>query len=370
MTEARLNFDTLNRTKVLLLGTALVGALAFAVGVLQRPGQTWKVFLVNFLFWSGISVSGLVFSAIFQLTKARWAVGQVRIVAESLACFLPLSLLLYVLLVVAGASSLYPWIADPPPARSGWFTLNFLGLRDGIALALLYGVGGKFLLLSQQSRKEESPRPRNLSVLAVLTILLYALVFSLLAIDLVMSMDPYWVSSLFPAYFFMGNLFGGMAALAVASFIWRRWTGVEEWLSDPIAHDFGKLLLAFCLLWTYLLWAQFLVIWYGNLPEELRFLVVRTTGGWELLTWTVLAMCFVIPFAALLTRPMKRPAPLFVISLITLTGIWLERFWLVVPSPGVGLGLSWVDILVSLGFFALFALSQVFLGPRLGAPWS
>ena len=370
MTEARSHFLKFNRTTGLLLGAAVLGALALAVGVAQRPQQTWKIFLVNFLFWSGISISGVVFSAIFQLTKARWAAERVRTVAESFACFLPLSLLLYLLLMVVGAGSLYPWMTDPPPARASWFTLPFLGLRDGIALLLLYGVGGKFLLVSRQSRKVNSSPPSNLSALAVVTILLYTVVFSLIAIDLVMSLDPYWISTLFPAYFFMGNLCGGIAAIAAASFLWRRWTGVKEWFSDSVAHDLGKLLLGFTLLWTYLLWSQYLVIWYGNLPEELGFLMVRTTGSWGMLAWMVLSLCFFIPFSALLSRSMKRPAPLFVISLITVVGIWLERFWLVVPSPDTSLSLSGVDLLVTLGFFALFALSQVVLGRRLGAPWA
>ena len=370
MTEARSHSVKLNRTTGLLLGAAVLGVLAFAIGVAQRPQQTWKIFLVNFLFWSGISISGVVFSAMFQLTKARWAAERVRTVAESFACFLPLSLLLYLLLIVVGAGSLYPWIADPPPARAGWFTLPFLGLRDGIALMLLYGVGGKFVLASRQSRRGNSSPPSNLSALAVVTILLYTAVFSLVAIDLVMSLDPYWISTLFPAYFFMGNLCGGIAALAAASFLWRRLTGVEEWFTNFIAHDLGKLLLGFTLLWTYLLWSQYLVIWYGNLPEELRFLVVRTTGSWGVLAWMVLSFCFIIPFAALLSRRMKRPTPLFVISLITVVGIWLERFWLVVPSPETGLSVSWVDLLVTLGFFALFALSQIVLGHRLGVSWA
>jgi hypothetical protein len=366
MTEARSHSFKLNRTTGLLLGAALLGVLAFAIGVAHHPQQTWKIFLVNFLFWSGISISGVVFSAIFQLTKAQWAADRVRTVAESFACFLPISLLLYLLLIVAGAGSLYPWMTDPPPARASWFSLPFLGLRDGIALMLLYGVAGKFVLASRQNRKENPSPSSNLSALAVVTIFLYTTVFSLVAIDLVMSLDPYWISTLFPAYFFMGNLCAGIAAIAAASSLWRRFTGVKDWLSDSIAHDLGKLLLGFTLLWTYLLWSQYLVIWYGNLPEELGFLMVRTTGSWGILTWMVLSLCFFIPFAALLSRRMKRPTPLFVISLITVVGIWLERFWLVVPSPETGLSLSGVDLLVTLGFFALFVLSQVVLGRRLG----
>jgi len=159
MTEAHSHSFKLNRTKSLLLGATVLGVLAFAIGVAQSPQHAWKIFLVNFLFWSGISISGVVFSAIFQLTKARWAIDRVRTVAESFACFLPLSLLLYLLLMVLGAGSLYPWITDPPPGRAAWFTLPFLGLRDGIALLLLYGVGGKFVLASRQAEGKILLRP-------------------------------------------------------------------------------------------------------------------------------------------------------------------------------------------------------------------
>ncbi|MDA2934392.1 hypothetical protein MYX82_08615, partial [Acidobacteria bacterium AH-259-D05] len=246
-----------------------------------------------------------------------------------------------------------------------WFTFTFFVLRDGMALILLCGVGGKFLLASRESRRPRSPRSSNLTALAVAMILLYAFVFSLLAIDLIMSLDPSWVSTLFPAYFFMGNLYAGVAAIAVMSFLWRHGTGIEEWLSSTIAHDLGKILFGFCLLWTYLMWSQFLIIWYGNLPEELGFLVVRSTASWASLAWVVLALCFAVPFVALLTRRMKEPRTLLSISLVVLLGMWLERFLLVVPSEEGGLSFLWVDPFITLGFLALFLLAQGFVGQYL-----
>ena len=116
--RARSHSFKLNRTTSLLLGAAVLGVLAFAIGVAQSPQHTWKIFLVNFLFWSGISISGVVFSAIFQLTKARWAVDRVRTVAESFACFLPLSLLLYLLLMVLGAGISLPLDYRSAPGQS------------------------------------------------------------------------------------------------------------------------------------------------------------------------------------------------------------------------------------------------------------
>ena len=366
MAELRLNFKELNKSGVnLLLGIAAVATVAFTIGLLLDPQHAWKVFLANFLLWMGISVAGPVFSAIFELTNARWASIQVREVAESLAGFLPLSLFFYLALVVGGAGSLYPWVVDPPEVRAGWFSWTFFALRGGIALILLIVIGGKFMLASRQGRADGSPRPGHLTTLAVSTILVYVLVFSLVAIDLIMSMDPGWVSTLFPAYFFMGNLYAGLAMIVVMSSLWRHWTGVEEWFTRAIAHDLGKILFGFCLLWTYFMWSQFLVIWYGNLPEELGFLVVRTTGSWASLAWVVLGLCFVVPFTLLLTRRMKQPHLLPIVSVVVLLGMWLERFLLVVPSKESDLKLVWIDPLISAGFVALFLLSQAYFSQRL-----
>ncbi|MEE8350381.1 MAG: hypothetical protein V3R94_12470 [Acidobacteriota bacterium] len=361
MAAIELKFKQLDKTGIiLLLGTCGAGTVAFLIGLLLDSDHAWKVFLVNFLLWTGISVAGPVFSAIFELTNARWATTQVRELAESLAGFLPLSLFLYLILAIGGMGSLYPWISDPPAGRAGWFSLIFFVCRGGIALILLVLVSGKFILASRRTRVPESSRPSHLTALAVSTILVYVCAFSLLAVDLVMSMDPDWYSTLFPAYFFMGNLYAGLAMIVVISYLWRRWTGVEEWFTQAIAQDFGKILLGFCLLWTYLMWSQFLVIWYGNLPEELTFLILRSTGSWAPLAWVVLGLCFLVPFTSLITRRMKQPHLLPLVSGVVLVGMWLERFLLIVPSRESGFEFIWVDLLISAGFVALFLLAQAY----------
>ncbi len=366
MAETRLNLKELDRPQInLLLIVAGAGLAVFGIGLLIDPEHTWKVFLVNFLLWTGISIAGPVFSAIFELTNARWASPRVRDVAESLAGFFPLALFFYLALALGGATSLYPWIDAPPEGRAGWFSFIFFLFRDGIALILLAAVAGKFLLASRRSREPDSPRPRHLTALAVSTVLVYVAVFSLVAIDLIMSMDPGWVSTLFPAYFFMGNLYAGVAMIVLMSSLWCRWTGEEEWFTQAIGHDLGKIILGFCLLWTYLMWSQFLIIWYGNLPEDLGFVVVRTTGSWATLAWIVLGLCFVVPFTSLLTRRMKQPHLLPVVAIVVLVGMWLERFLLVVPSEVSGLSFLWVDLFVSVGFLALFLLSQAYFTQRL-----
>ena len=122
-----------------------------------------------------------------------------------------------------------------------------------------------------------------------------------------------------------------MAFLAVVA-VWThtqvRWRGHVG--TDQL-HDVGKLLLGFCMLWTYLFWTQYLVIWYGDLPEETAFVMHRTAEApWAVLAWIVLFGCFLIPFVTLLSREVKRrPRGLLTIALVVLVSMWLERFMLV-----------------------------------------
>lgn len=335
---------------------ALLGAAAFGVGLTIAPTEAWTVFLVNFLFWSGMAVAGVLFAAILELSTATWA-GPVRRVAESFVAFLPVSAALF-LVFAAGAGVLYGWMADPPPARAIWFRPGAFWARLTIALALLYGLGLTFVLASRRGAAGDTRWAARTPALAVWFTLVYAAALSVVAIDLVMSLDPHWTSTLFPGYFFIGNLYAGLGAVTLACALQRRATGVAAWFDEDRAYDLGRLLLGFSLLWTYLFWSQFLVIWYGNLPEEFGFLVDRTEGPWAPVAWTVLALCFVAPFLALLSRETKRPHRLVYVAGAAAAGVWLERLLLVAPSTHAASPLLWLAPPVTIGFLALFVLTQ------------
>jgi len=188
----------------------------------------------------------------------------------------------------------------------------------------------------------------------------YACVLSLQAFDFVMSLDPHWYSTLAGGYFFIGNLYMGVAFLAVATV----WIVSRSVLGRSVGpghlQDVGRILLGFCMLWTYMFWSQYLVIWYGDLPEETSFVARRTAEApWAPLAWVVLAAAFVIPFLMLLSREIKRRAfGLGAVGLIALVGMWLERFILVGPSlwKGTSLPIGPLEILLTIGVGALFAL--------------
>jgi Ni/Fe-hydrogenase subunit HybB-like protein len=177
---------------------------------------------------------------------------------------------------------------------------------------------------------------------------------------LIMSLSPHWHSTLFGAYYFVGSFYTGLAALAVLSFISIKTMGLGRVIESKHFHDLGNLLLAFCLVTGDFFYSQFLVIWFGDLPNETRYVLLRVRESpWDFLAWTVLFVCFAIPFVMLLSRNFKKkPAFMMTLAVIILTGMWLERFLLVVPSLWkegyIPLGL--MELLITTGFLGVVAL--------------
>ena len=268
------------------------------------------------------------------------------------------------------------------PAKQAWLNHPFLILRTLLGCVLLYGCGFALLraslrasgslttgpaagtlprvlarLVSGKNTADTTGGQRQLTLLSSVFLVLYALIFSLLAFDLVMSLEPHWISTLFGAYFCVGNLYAGLSLLALLAVTKR----ASTLFSTERSHDLGKLLFGFCVLWTYLFWCQYLPIWYGNLPEETGFLAVRLFDApWTALSWVVLFLNFLLPFPILLLQWVKRtPVALAGVSALILAGIWLERYVLVVPSiwQEDWLPLGWIELGVLLGFFALFTLA-------------
>lgn len=378
---------------VILISAGIAGFL-LGLGVSEDYRlRAWGVFLVNFLFWSGLAQMGIVFAAILQITNGAWG-RPVKRIAEGMASFLPVSLVLF-LAMIWGRNTLYVWIGEPIPEKAFWLNAPSLFARDLILLLALYGLSMVFLYYSlrpdvgargqgaesdicklvsklksnwQGLEAEKARRQRVLAKISPLIILLYAAVFSVIAVDLVMSLAPHWYSVLFGAYFFIGNFYLGLAGIIILSIILRRYLKLEGYITSSQFHDLGKLMLGFCLLWVYFFWSQYLVIWYGNLPEEIGFVMTRTKEApWNSISKTLFVTNFAFPFLYLLSRRIKEnPKTLFVAAASVAVGMWLERFQLVVPSlwHGKGLPLGWVEVMITAGFFGGFLSTYTFFMKR------
>lgn len=365
------------RFQIVLLLLAIVGASVFVWQLLgSESARAWQSFFINLLFFSAIAQSGSVLAAIYHLTEARWG-SRVMSLAIGLGSFLPISFVLFIVLF-AGFPYL-PNYSPEFPARHSWFKPWFLIGREILALAILYAVSLVFsyrFLISTIARfandsreirgstdtEGEVPyqsiangRSPTITPLAILVLAAYAVVFSLLGFDLVMGLDKQWYSTLFGGYFFISSFYIGLAAIIVAVFlVGRHWKGEAQAHGD-VRSDLGKLALAFCLLTTYLFWSQYLVTWYGNLPEEVGFFIRRFRDpSWQWLTWVTVVLTFAIPFLTLLSQHTKRNGALFFVAITALAGMWLERYMLIVPSLGLTAApaLGWVEVAITSSFLA------------------
>lgn len=361
----------------------LVGGGGFLFQVLgQHPERAWQSYLINFLLWSAVAQGALAFSMVTHLTKARWT-KSLQGLSESFAAFFPISLVLFLALFL-GTDHIFPWLHQDLHGKEVWLNLPFLFWRDFVGLLILYGLGLAYLFYALRFRRGQASRekrtgrvrtdrsPRSdvdpdgykskMTIISVFYIIAYAFVLSLLAFDLVMSMDPHWISTLFGAYSFMKAFYVGLGALIILANIIAIRHGGASGLSDSQFHDLGKLFFGFCLIWADFFYCQFVVIWYGNLSEETSYIIERTmTAPWNSLAWIVFAVVFIIPFLILLNRNVKKnPVIMLPLCFLVLIGIWLEHLLLLGPAlnhdvSSLPLGLP--DLLISLGFLGLMAMA-------------
>jgi Ni/Fe-hydrogenase subunit HybB-like protein len=343
---------------------AALGALAFVLGVNSaEAARVWSIYLVNLVFWSGLAVTGPAIAGMMQLTEARWS-PSVRRIALTTAGFLPAAFVL-LLILFTGRVVLYPWVTHPIPVKAAWLNTPFFWLRTLGCAAALFGVAFVFVraLLGDAIQPDDERERSRRNRLAVILLVLWVVTVSLWGFDLVMSLDPQWYSGLFGGYFVVSTLYTGFALLSILTVL----ANARGLASVPPAavQDVAKLQFALSIMWMYFFWSQYLVIWYGNVPVETRFVVRRfLTQPWGAVSWVVLVVGWLIPFAYLLKRltgrPPERHTPLVVVAVFGLVAIFLERIVVVFPSvnPEAGFALGWRDALITAGFFGVFVLSR------------
>ena len=365
--------------RVMLIGAVLaaIGAAVFLMGIAGGdPSRTWWSYHFNFVFWSALAQGMVVFAATQKLTKGAWAGLSIRI-AESAVAFQLVVLVLFAGLFV-GRAYLFPWLgAEPRPDLGWWLTSPVFFVRNFVILVALAWLSWRFVRhdLAPDLKELADGKPADLdeaaqstlSREAVFLVLGYAFGYSMLGFDLVVSLAHKWVSNLYGAFYFMGSFLAALMALSVLTLTLRKPMGFDGLLSAKQRHDLGKLCFGFSVFWAYLLWSQFLVIWYGNLPEETWYIFYRLWGPWKPLGVAVFLLVFVFPFVLLLgAAPKKHPGMRIAVAAISLAGIWLERYVEIVPTlnHGAGPAIGLPEIGVTALFAGLFLLAIGWFGSR------
>ncbi|HTQ23832.1 MAG TPA: hypothetical protein VMI09_03995 [Candidatus Binataceae bacterium] len=345
-----------------------LGLVAFAIALTQGLAQrAWEAFLVNLLFFLGIAQGGVTASAAFYLTQGRWAGRAHYRLAEAFSGFLIPGFILFWFLFF-GRELIFPWIRHPIAAKAAWLNAPFLFLRDGLALAVMTWIDLKFLAASRgEEARQWAATSANIAMpppairrLAPAVAICFGLVYSLLSFDLVMSLSPLWHSTLFGWWYFAGAFWSGVVTMAFAAVCLRRVLGPGNiYTEGRIMRDLGLMVFAFSVFWFYTLFAQYIVIWYADIPMETFFIAVRAHYvPWAYMSWGVVCLVWAIPFVVLLgIRPKKTPVILGTVTLLGAVGIWCENYILIVPSLSPRtVPLGWVEILVTAGFLGAFWL--------------
>ena len=400
------------------LAMLVLGILAFAAGLMRDPQSTWLAFHSNFIFTTLLACAGLTLASIYTIVDAKWC-GPYRRFAEGLAAWVPFAFLLG-LISVFGGPYIFEWWHHPMEGKEAWLNPVRVYTTDLFLLGSMALLAAAFLRASarptlrdlaengegfaarmaqkwtsgwQGDEKERELSRKKLGRLAPIICLLFGIGFSVFNFDQVMSMEQAWYSNLFGAYVCWGGILSAVAASALLGVLHKETPGFEGQITQSRMHDIGKLLFGFSIFWMYLLFAQYLVIYYGNLPEETFYLRDRLGPQFMIdkgyteqafaLSWTawdfewarlkegygwvsmaVWACCWLIPFWVLMgQRPKTTSWIVGPVAFTVLVGFWVERNLLVWPSVvknDMTAFLGLIPFCIGLGFVGAFVLVFLF----------
>lgn len=346
---------------------ALAGIALTAFGYVTETEQFFRSWLLGFLYWVSLTLGCLLVLMIHHLAGGRWGFALRRIL-EAGARTWPLMLLLG-LPLLAGMHDLYHWTHTDVQAEDEiiqhkypYLNVPFFVVRYFLYFALW---GAMIQLLhrwsSLQDRQAETWPTRRMQVLSGPGLVLFVLSGTLAGVDWLMSLEPHWFSTIFSAIYILGQGLAAWALLAVVGVGLSRYEPLSALLGNERLRDLGTFMLGFVLLWAYTSFSQLLIIWAGNLPEEITWYYTRLSGGWLYLGYLLIGFHFAVPFLLMVSSRIKaRLKVLVAVACGLLAMRLLDLYWISAPAFQDGGPASaaphWLDLLIpfSIGGLWLF----------------
>ncbi len=360
--------------KIKKLGIILfiIGAVTGIIGFFIDPARASYSYLTSFIFLLTITVGALLIVAIEYAAGANWST-PFRRVGEFLAVSTPL-LVLLVIPILFNTNYLFSWTNSETvaadkilQAKAIFLNTPFFSVRV-IVILLIWAVFYYFIV--KNSAKQDISGNQLLTkkniILSSVFIPIFALTLTLQSIDLIMSLETKWFSTLFGIYVFAGIMPAALAAVTYISIKLKENGYLHSKITKDHFYSLGTLLFSFVAFWGYIAFTQYLVIWYGNLPEETFWFMERWAGGWKIVSILLILGNFVIPFFALISYSSKtnlKKLKFFSIWIIVFH--FLDIYWLIMPSMnynGLFYSFSWIDIsflLAALGIIIYFFTKMV-----------
>ena len=344
----------------------LVFSVIAALGAWLRPDEFFRAYLLAFMAWLGITLGSMAILMLRHLTKGAWGMVIRRILGAAMRC-VPLMIALFIPLLF-GIHRLYIWarplegIADKhlrehlQDITKTYLTVNGFIVRAAIYFAIWWALS--FFLTKWSAEQDHPPMRDNSARFKALSgpgLILYGFTITFAVIDWIMSIDPSWISTIFGLSFLIGQVLAALCFAVVVERILFRYKPMSELLKPEQVQDHGKFMLTFIMMWAYFAFSQWLIIWAGNLPEEITWYMRRLHGGWGYVGLFVVLFHFAVPFVFLISRPFKRD-----ITRLVWLAVWLllmryvDLFWIIEPNFSATFNVTWLDVVVPIAMGGLW----------------
>jgi len=351
--------------RIITLTLIIIGAGTLLFGLISDPKRTWANYLIVNYYFLSLALGGAFFLVIQSITKSGWSAAFRRI-PEAMMAYIPFAAVFFLLLWF-GMHDLYHWSDSEAVAndtllqhKSVFLNVPFFFLRMIICFTL-------WIILTRLLRKnsllEDLAGPETIMAVfskserySKIFIFVFAITFSLSAFDWIMSIDAHWFSTIFALKNLIASFLHGVSILSLIIFILYK-RGYFPFLNEYHLHDLSRYIFMLSIVWGYFWFAQFMIIWYGNIPEETVYYFVRWKEGWKVLFFLEIILNWAIPFLILL--PVKTSRNMTVITAVIfflIIGQYLDLFVQVIPGTTGLLRFGWIEAGFFLGYAGLFSL--------------
>jgi len=347
------------------IGIGIAFLVMSAIGYAAEPEQFYFSYLIGWVFCLTLAIGALFFIFFQHLTRAEWSV-VVRRIPEALTWIFPMLVVLGIP-ILFGMHDLYHWtheaIYDPASpeydevlaGKRAYLNTPFWIVRVVLYFAAWTFVSYKLYTLSvRQDVNPETDIPARLRTVSAWGLPLTAVTTAFASYDLLMSTDPHWFSTIFGIYFFSGAFLAAICFITILSITFQQGGMLQGAVTEEHYHDLGKFMFGFVVFWAYIAFSQYMLIWYGGLPEETAWYRHRLAHGWGYHSAALTLGHFVIPFLLMLPRFVKRSVPLMSFWSISLLIMhWFDLHWIVAPVLHEHGGFHWLDFACWIGLFSL-----------------
>ncbi len=339
-----MNFTFTQRHKIIALALIVIGIIGITIGALNAPmhgehkdlARTWASLLLGNFFFMVIALAGIAFVAIQYVAEVGWS-AYIKRIPLAMSTYIPFAAIFMILIFIFGHHDIYPWTHDIKgdhilEGKKAFLNIPFFTIRM-ILYFLIWGILAYFIRknnILEDTQGGTALYFKNRKLGAAFLVL-YLITSSMMAWDFIMSIDPHWFSTLFGWYVFASGWVSGLSMMGFLIIYLKR-QGLMPGLQESHLHDTGKFMFAFSIFWTYLWFAQFMLIWFANLPEEVAYFIPRLSS-YRTLFIINFVVNFITPFLVLMTRDAKRKLSIVATgSIIILVGHWLDMYLMIMPG--------------------------------------